>query len=226
VCALEAERGSNGEEVQFQSFARWTFKGGHVSPIHSNFRRMVPHGKRQDCFAFLEEGLRSIRQTPYHAIVGQTYLHHVVDAARYIADSHRAASEKFPVAVMYFEMNGFSINPDRWYFDGFAYRTGGDIWDLTFHADWLSGWDAATDASFNLTGLEKVQKAFESLFGTDPPQPLSPELAAEITEHLVVARFDELIAAATAAARQLRPELMGVPVFSTAHERDALYAIE
>lgn len=197
-----------------------------MSPINSNFGRMVPHGKLTECIAFLEEGLRSIRETHYHAIVNRTFLHHVDDAAKYIADFHRAASEKFPIAVMYFEMNGFSINPDRWYFDGFAYREGGDVWDLTFNADWLSGWNASTDESFILTGLENVQKAFETLFGTDPPQALSVQLAAEITEHLVVARFDELISAATAAARRLRPELEGVPVFSTAHEWDALYVSE
>jgi hypothetical protein len=38
-------------------------------------------------------------------------------------------------------MNGFTINPDRWHFDGFAYETAGDIWAL----DWLAEWDADTD---------------------------------------------------------------------------------
>jgi hypothetical protein len=70
---------------------------------------------------------------------------------------------------MYFEMNGFTINPDRWYFTGFAYEKGGDIWDLTWNTNWLTPWDHQTE-EFMLTGMEAVQEGFAKLF-CDERQP-------------------------------------------------------
>src|SRR5947199_5631488 len=109
--------------------------------ISHSFGSMVPHGQLAKCIAYLEDGLRSIEASPYNTILGRDYLHHTQNAAHYIIDFHRETTKKFPVKALYFEMNGFTINPDRWYFDGFAYRTGGDIWDLTWDAEWLSGFD-------------------------------------------------------------------------------------
>jgi hypothetical protein len=193
--------------------------------IHSNFSGSVPHGELAKCIAYLEGGLRSLQETPYHAILGRDYLQHTEAAADFILAFFRKTTQKFPVAVLYFEMNGFTINPDRWYFDGFAYRAGGNIWDLTWNTQWLSGCDASTSEGFTLTGLEPVQQAFTDVFMRDD-QGLGVHLATEIAEHLVVARFDELMGAAVAAARKLEPKLQCVPALATAHEWDVLFPIE
>ena len=125
--------------------------------IRNRFGSNIQHGNVGACIALLEDGLRWLRETSYHAVLGRNFLHHVNDAAKYIVDFHKSAGEEFPVAAMYFEMNGFTINPDRWHFDGFAYRNGGDLWDLTWSAEWLPNWDHSTSNSFELTGFEPIE---------------------------------------------------------------------
>jgi hypothetical protein len=123
--------------------------------VSNTFGLMVPHGKLAACIERLEEAMQALRKTPYHEVLGRNFLHQTDAAAKYLTDFHRNASKKISVAAMYFEMNGFTINPDRWYFDGFAYETAGDIWEL----EWLAHWDADTDnEQFTLTGLESVQE--------------------------------------------------------------------
>jgi hypothetical protein len=189
--------------------------------VHSLFSLTVPHGKLHECIRSLEGGLRSVKETNYHAVLGRDFLHHLEDAAKFIADFYRSANRKGPIGAMYFEMNGFTINPDRWYFNGFAYEKGGDIWDLTWNTDWLTPWDRETE-QFTLTGMESIQSAFGKLF-CDEKQPLGVKLAGEITEHLLVARFNELIGAAHKLAKQMCPQLDGFPILSTAHDWDRLF---
>jgi hypothetical protein len=188
--------------------------------VESLFGLTVPHGKLRQCIRSLEDGLRFVKETPYHAVLGRDSLHHLEDVAQFIADFFQSASRKSPLGAMYFEMNGFTINPDRWYFNGFAYENGGDIWDLTWETDWLTPWDHETD-DFTLIGMEPVQSAFGGLF-CDEEQPLGVKIAGEITEHLVVARFNELIGAAHSVAKDSCPQLDGFPVLSTAHDWDRL----
>lgn len=189
--------------------------------VESMFRLSVPHGKLAECISSLEDGLRAIDETPYHAILGRDFLHHIDETAQLIRDFYCASSSSGPIGAMYFEMNGFSINPDRWYFNGFGYKEGGDIWRLTRDTEWLYPWNTETD-EFTLTGMEPVQGAFKELF-LDQKQPLGVRLASEVAEHLVVARFNELIGAAHRVAKNSCPELDGLPILSTAHDWDTLY---
>lgn len=188
--------------------------------IESLFGLSVPHGKLTECIEALEEGLRSLEETPYHAILGRDFLHHLDDVAQLLASFYRGVTRNSPIGAMYFEMNGFTINPDHWYFNGFAYEKGGDIWDLTWNTDWLNPWDAETEA-FTLSGMEPVQQAFKILY-SDSIQPLGVRIAGELTEHLIVARFNQLIGAAHRLAKEDNPELDGFPILSTAHEWDML----
>lgn len=190
--------------------------------IDSLFGITVPHGRLLECIAGLEEALGALRETPYHAILGKDFLHLSEAAAGYIADVYRRASLESNVKAMYCEMNGFEINPDLWYFNGFTYDIEGDLWDLTFDPDWLADWNYAEEDGFVLTGLEQVQDAFARLY-CDASQPLSVRLAGELAEHLVIARFNELIGAAHGEAKIISPDLETIPIFSTAHDWDMIY---
>jgi hypothetical protein len=188
--------------------------------VHSLFALSIPHGKLQQCIRALEEGLRGVRETPYHAILGRDFLHHREEVARFVGEFFKSARSDGPVGAMYFEMNGFTINPDRWYFNGFGYRTGGNIWELTWDLGWLTPWDVETD-EFTLSGMETVQNAFAQLY-CDENQPLSVTLAAELAEHIVVARFNELVGEAHKLAKENCLDLAGLPILSTAHDWDVL----
>ena len=187
--------------------------------VSTTFGLMVPHGKLAACIALLEEGLHALRTTPYHEVLGRDFLHLTDAAATYLIRFHRNASTKVNVAAMYFEMNEFTINPHGWYFDGFAYETPEDIWEL----EWLAHWDADTENDqFTLTGMELVQEAFARCY-CDENQPLSVKIAAELAEHLVNARFMQLIAAAHEIAKRTCKALDGLPILATAHDWDHVH---
>jgi hypothetical protein len=190
-----------------------------LGAISNAFGFMVPHGKLTGCIQLLEEAMEALRKTPYHQVLGRDFLHHTDSVAEYLINFHREASANIDIAALYFEMNGFTINPDRWYFDGFAYETAGDIWEL----EWLAHWDADTDdEQFTLTGMEPVQEAFARYY-CDPSQPLSLKVAEELADHLVNARFMQLIAAAHQTAKQRYKALDGLPILATAHEWDRVH---
>jgi len=159
-----------------------------------------------------------MRRTAYHAVLGRDFLHQTREAADYLVAFYEAASSQGAVSALYCEMNGFSINPDLWFFDGFAYQTAGDIWEI----EWLASWDANTKESFPLRGMEAVQEAFANLCGGSR-RPLSISLSAELAEHLVTARYMQLIAAAHDHAKRTYRPLQGLPILSTAHDWDTLH---
>jgi hypothetical protein len=183
-----------------------------MSAIFSQFLS-VCQGKLNECITGLEEALRAMRKTPYHQVLDRDFLHHTRAASDYLIEFHRKASSKKKIAGLYFEMNGFAINTDRWFFSGFGYRKAGDVWDL----DWLASWDAETDHDFTLEGMEPLQAVFARARHNDK-RPLSVDIAEELAEHLVTARFMQLIAAAHRAAKRRYPALKGLPVIATAHE--------
>ena len=193
----------------------------YVDPVDSLFGLTIPHGKLQECIDSLEDGLKCVKETPYHAVLDCNFLHHVGAVAEFAADFFHRASREGPIRAMYFEMNGFTINTGRWYFNGFGYAKGGKISDLTWRTEWLNPWDYETE-EFTLTGMERVQEAFGDLL-VDGREPLGIKLAEHITEHLVVARFNELIGAAHKVAKKACPALRGFPIVSTAHDWDTLY---
>jgi hypothetical protein len=187
--------------------------------ISRRFDLMVPHGQLNECIAQLEEGMQALNRTPYHEVLGRKFLHHTDAAADYLIRFHRNASKEIDVAAIYFEMNGFTINPSRWFFDGFAYKTAGELWDL----DWLASWDAdAGYEQFTLTGMELVQNAFANCYRKLDP-PLSLAVAADFADHLVTARFMELIAAAHEAGKATHPTLAGLLILATAHDWETVH---
>ena len=115
-------------------------------------------------------------------------------------------------------MNGFTINTQQWHCDVFGYKKAGDIWELS----WLAEWDAEWDECFVLRGMESVQQAFADFF-CDDRQPLGVKLAAEVAEHLVTARFMELVAAAHKSAKRRYAGLKGLPILATAHDWDTIH---
>src|SRR5262245_24877178 len=172
-----------------------------------------------NCIASLEESLGALRESPYHEALGQDFLHQVDAAAHYIIEFHRHASAKIKVAALYFEMNDFAINTDRWYCEGFAYKIAGDVIEI----EWLAHWDCHSKKQLMLTGMESLQSIFGELY-CDENQPLSVQLAADLAEHLVTARFMQLIAAAYELAKGELKSVTEVPILATAHDWDTVYS--
>ena len=189
--------------------------------ISDQFGLMVRQGRLRECIAAMEDILRSMRATPYHSVLDRTFSHLAEPGALYLASYHEKASAQTHVKALYFEMNDFTINTDLWFFSGFGYEKAGDLRDL----NWLSDWDHEGEDEFTLSGMEPVQEAFARLYGNQG-QPLAVRLAGELAEHLVTARYMEVIADAHERAKRLRPELRGVRVFAAAHDWDDVQVTE
>jgi hypothetical protein len=116
-------------------------------------------------------------------------------------------------------MNGFDINPDRWYFDTFGYtKYSADANDL----DWLCEWQSSEWPQVTLTGLEPVQKDFEWYHAKHIWENKEFERAHELAVLLVMCKFVSLIERALASG----PRSKAIPVLATAHDFEILGRFE
>ncbi len=111
------------------------------------------------------------------------------------------------MAAIYVELNGFTINPDRWFFDPFAYRRHGGHSDW----DWLAEWESEEFTPVTLTGMEDLQVVYASQAFREP----AFQQAEELAPLCVVLSFQRLIREAVATIDGLV-----VPVLATAHDWD------
>jgi|GEM_PF-1528416 hypothetical protein len=184
------------------------------------FGLMVCHGKIAEFISWAEAGLRTIAQTPYHEVLGKSFGQSIAPSSEYLVETFRKAAEEIDVKALYFEMNGFEINPDYWHFSGFAYEEAGDIWE----PDWLAEWQYENDDHVDLLGMQRVQDAFKKCYRPkkDEVIPLQLEMASSIASHLVCAHFIDAIFKAHQVAKAQEPKLKGVPVIATAHDWDRM----
>jgi hypothetical protein len=183
------------------------------------FGIMVCHGRVDQYISWAEAGLKAVEPTPYHSVVGLNFAHLVEPAAEYLISVFRGASSQFPVKAAYFEMNGFDINPEQWYFSGFAYKTDGTIWK----PEWLAEWDFSSDDAVELNGMESVQDAFAEHYVVREGmlKPLVIEIAESIASHLICAHYISLIAKAHERAKLEEEKMRGLHVIATAHDWDS-----
>lgn len=163
-----------------------------------------------------ETALAKIPTTDFHAITGESLLHHVEDLAFWIEEFYQSVSAGMPVKALYFEMNEFDINTDLWYIDGFAYEEDGglDPVDMEWLADVSS--DAITEDQYALTGYEQLQEAFENAeFGVEDTQK-----ARDWCEQLVITRFMELMRTTHLKAKEIKLGWAALPIYYTEHAYD------
>src|SRR5262249_39046091 len=124
-----------------------------------------------------------------------------------------ACSKEFSIKAVYLEMNGFDINPDRWYFDFFGYtKYGADPQNL----EWLCEWKSPHWPQVTLRGLEAVQTDFDWYHAEEIWEDKRLERAYDLAVLLVMCKFVSLIESTLAAGPRSRP----IPVLATAHEFD------
>ena len=132
--------------------------------------------------AMAEEDLKDVRpETPFHAVLGRGFMAQREETVQWLAGFHDEVSRRMPVELIYIEMNGFTINPDLWYADGFAFRS------LDKGLEDLGFYDACTDEEpLVLRGMEDIQAAYAARH----PAQMSDD------ESLPTHEFEALMAAA------------------------------
>jgi len=175
--------------------------------------RYVKASKLDQAVRYLERKLRAAKSRRFDALLGATFSNDAVRLAKSI-EAFRAA-QPFPVKAIYLEMNGFDINPDRWYFDYFSY----DSYDKSeTDLDWLADFAISDFPSTTLTGLEKVQKVYAWYSNRGGYKDPDAKATATYATLLVMCRFAQLIECAVSAGAIA----FSIPIVATAHDFDIL----
>jgi DNA-binding XRE family transcriptional regulator len=177
-------------------------------------------GKIKEAIKLCESKMQKLDNTYFHPILGQDLLHQTEGLTHWIDGFYQSVSKKIQVQALYAEMNGFDVNTDVWYVDGFAYQQAGTTEDLEWLADWNT--DTATEEPFTLTGFEPLQEAFEQYLEEEDTNE-NLETARDIAEVLVIVRLQELIAEVHKNAKKKGLDWQGIPLLATAHGYETIY---
>jgi hypothetical protein len=171
---------------------------------------------------FAEKQLKSIHTTDFHDILGKSLIPQAHNLTQWIDDFYKNTSNKIDIQAMYFEMNEFDINTEKWYIDGIAYEKDGGL--ALDDMDWLSkcGVDTMTSTEFILMEFEKLQNAFETIEAIEEDNEWTDEMedARDWSEQLIIARFMELMRAAHLIAKQKGMAWATIPIYFTEHSYD------
>lgn len=180
----------------------------------------IKKGNLKEAIQRCESKLEGLEVTYFHPIIRQDLLHHTSRLAQWLEEFYLKVSMIIQVQALYLEMNGFDVNTDMWYIDGFAYKQIGTSEDF----EWLTecNSDTATDEPFILTGFEMMQVAFEQYFDEEDASE-NLEAAHDIAEMLVILRLQELVAQIHKEAKAKELSWNNIPVFATAHGYEVIY---
>ncbi len=167
-------------------------------------------GDLPSCESRIAQELESLPESPFHVALDLKITNNPTDIAAHLGGFIEHESSRFDIAAAYTEMNGFDINPDRWYFDVFAFTTYGGRDDY----DWLSDWDSERYPEMTITGLEPLQEAYKDAYHDERFGD-----ASDIAAILVVIKFQDLIRRSAPFIKQLQ-----FPLLATAHDyNDFIY---
>lgn len=152
-------------------------------------------GDLDACEQALASVLAGLRPGPFHCVLELTFTNPPRRIAKTFDRFLAQEGGRHPVRAVYAEMNGFCINPGRWFCDLFAFDRYGGHDDY----DWLSSWQSELAEDITLTGLEPLQRVYASPAFRDKAQ----ARACDVTDLLVLVKFETLIRAAAPFMKEL-----------------------
>jgi len=178
--------------------------------LQNDLTPVLRAGDLARCEQTVAQALSALPRSPFHCVLDLAITNPVPEVAGYFDTFFQEEAPPHRVGAVYTEMNGFDINPDRWYFEALAYSEYGGHDDYDWLAD--SQWAACGDQ--NITGLEPLQEAY----GSDAFGKPEHSDASYVAGLLVVIKFQDLIHRVAPHIRELR-----VPLLATAHGYGFIY---
>ncbi len=177
----------------------------------------IRSGNLDDGINLLETGLQNCVSSRFKTLIGSKFSNNPDEVANELSNFINSCQKKFDVKAIYLEMNGFDINPDKWYFDYFGYKEYNEDPD---DLDWLTDWDSDDWPEMTLSGLEKAQEDFGWYSGhlTQGYKDKDAKVAAEYATLLVMCKFAELIRNARSTGLITKK----IPILATAHDFDII----
>lgn len=168
---------------------------------------------------FLESRLSETKSDRFQSVIRCGFANSPESVLAAINSYIAECSQRFDVQAIYLEMNGFDINPDRWYFELFGYTEyGSDPQNI----EWLCNWQKPHGDSVTLTGLESVQADFEWYMATEAYEDEAYEKVEVIAVFLVMCKFVSLIQSALSSGPLVKP----IPILAAAHDFDIVGRFE
>lgn len=132
--------------------------------LQEQLRPALHAGDTAHCQRVIGERLAGLPSSPFHVALDLAITNPVSAVAAHLDGFLKREAARFEVGAAYVEMNGFDINPDRWFFDAFAFRHHGGHDDY----DWLADWQSEEYDDMTVTGLERLQAVYASAAFRDP----------------------------------------------------------
>lgn len=187
--------------------------------------------KLHNAISLAENELKKIPDTDFHKVIGKDLIHMTNELMEFIQTFDKTTTEVLKTkqgflksifgikssvkpAAYYCEMNGFTINYDRWFIDLFSF----DKFE-TGNWEWLSDFYDSTANDLTITGFEEIQKVFQDVHENkrfDEPNIFE---AYEVCELIVILRLQELF---RETYKSCDSEWTKVPMFVTAHDYDMI----
>jgi hypothetical protein len=195
---------------------------------------LLKSNKLNEAITLAEKELREIPTTDFHNILGRNLLHLTSNLANHIKVFDRSTKdvlkkkqgfirnlfdsgkEKKPAAY-YCEMNGFTINYDRWYIDLFSFEN----YNLS-DWEWLSDFYDSTAGDLTITGFEDIQNAFEDVHENNRFEEPNVIQAYEVCELVVILRLQELF---IEVYQTNNGDWCKIPMFVTAHDYELIFKV-
>jgi hypothetical protein len=188
--------------------------------------------KLDEAIAMAEQELKNIPTTDFHKILDKNLLHLTSDLAKHINKFDKStrqilkkkqgfiknlfgSAKEINPAAYYCEMNGFTINYDRWYIDLFSFEN----YSLT-DWEWLSDFYDSTANDLTIKGFEDIQKVFEDVHENNRFEESNIDKAYEVCELLVILRLQELF---RETYKLNQGDWDKIPMFITAHDYELIY---
>lgn len=188
--------------------------------------------KLDEAIAMAEQELKEIPTTEFHKILDKNLLHLTLELTKHINDFDKStrdvlkkkqgfiknlfgSGKEISPAAYYCEMNGFTINNDRWFIDLFSFEN----YSLT-DWDWLSDFYDSTANDLTIAGFEDIQKVFQDVHDNDRFEEPNILNAYQVCELLVILRLQELFREVYKTSNY---DWSDIPMFVTAHDYDLIY---
>ncbi|MBC7721095.1 MAG: hypothetical protein H7068_03675 [Pedobacter sp.] len=195
---------------------------------------LIESKKLDDAIAMAERELKNIPTTDFHKILDKNLLHLTSDLAKHINEFDKStiqilkkkqgfiknlfgSGKEIKPSAYYCEMNGFTINYDRWYIDLFSFEK----YSLT-DWEWLSDFYDSTANDLTITGFEDIQKVFEDVHENNRFEEPNIDKAYEVCELLVILRLQELF---RETYKLNQGDWDNIPMFVTAHDYELIFKV-
>lgn len=176
-------------------------------------QQIKPHVREGDldhCTEQVRDALLRLPNSPFHIATELDFTNDPATVARHFDTFLKREHASFDIRALYTETNGFSINPDCWYFELFAYDVYGGLENLI----WLGEIKSYDTQGIVLTGMEPLQSIYDSSAFRNRELLEAIDLAALF----VVVRFQALISRSAPLMEQLK-----CPLLATSHDYDLIF---